>query len=359
MRYLTSLSEGRDNNFNLLRFLAATMVIWSHSFPLALGPGDNEPLRASLGVTFGSIAVDIFFVSSGYLIAASLVSSESIFRFAWARILRIYPGVIVATMVTVLFIGFFISTEDVAFFFGDRSTLKFMVKNCALVLGIEYGLPGAFHDTPAAYAVNGSLWTLPKELLMYAVLAAAWLFAGLVARVLSRDRKRIFKVIVSITLLGGALFYLFGLKEYVEDSNARLLTAFFFGSFIGLFRDQIPVSRVLLGLFLASVLLSSFDKRLFFFVYTLFFPYVIICCALWPSGPLRAFNRLGDYSYGLYVYAFPTQQVIVSFIRGIQPQALFGVSFIVTLILAVVSWHIVEKPSLSMKNVRLPVRRLL
>jgi len=352
MKYLDQLSEGRDNNFNLLRFIAATMVIWSHSFPLALGPGDNEPLRSSLGVTFGSIAVDIFFVSSGYLIAASLMSSKNIFRFAWARFLRIYPGLIVATVLTVVFIGVFISTEDASRYFQDRSTWKFSIKNSALLLGIEYSLPGAFTHTPAAYAVNGSLWTLPKELLMYAIFAGVWLVAGLLFRLFALNRKLVFKVLVSITLVGALCVYLFGLKEFIEDSNTRLLTAFTFGAFISLFRGRLPANPGLVILLAAAILLSSLDKRSFFFVYTLLFPYLVICCALLPVWRLKEFNRLGDYSYGLYVYAFPIQQVIMTFLKGIQPETLFGIAFLATSTLAVMSWHVVEKPALSLKNMK-------
>ena len=352
MKYLAQLSEGRDNNFNLLRFIAATMVIWSHSFPLALGPGGNEPLRSSLGVTFGSIAVDIFFVSSGYLIAASLLSSKNIFRFAWARFLRIYPGLIVATVLTVVFIGFFISTEDTSRYFQDRSTWKFLVKNGALLLGIEYSLPGAFTHTPAAFAVNGSLWTLPKELLMYAIFSGVWLVAGLLCRLFAWNRKLVFKVLVSITLVGALWIYLFGLKEFIEDSNTRLLTAFAFGAFIGLFRGQLPASPSLVIFLVAAILFSSVDKRSFFFVYTLLFPYLVICCALLPIWRLNEFNRLGDYSYGMYVYAFPIQQGIMTFLKGIQPESLFGIAFLATLIVAVISWHVIEKPILSLKGMK-------
>jgi peptidoglycan/LPS O-acetylase OafA/YrhL len=352
MKYLVQLSEGRDNNFNLLRFIAATMVIWSHSFPLALGPGDNEPLRSSLGVTLGSIAVDIFFVSSGYLIAASLVSSKNIFRFAWARFLRIYPGLIVATVVTVVFIGLFISTEDTSRYFLDRATWKFLIKNSALLLGIEYSLPGAFTQTPAAYAVNGSLWTLPKELLMYAIFAAIWLVAGVLCQLFACNRKLVFKVIVSVTLAAALLLYVFGLKEFIEDSNIRLLTVFSFGAFISLFRDRLPAHPGLAVLLAAAILVSSVDRTFFFFVYTLLFPYLVICCALLPIWRLNEFNRLGDYSYGLYVYAFPVQQIIMTFFKGIQPEPLFGLAFLVTLVLAVISWHVIEKPALSLKGMK-------
>jgi len=356
MKTLAALSRGRNNNFNLLRFLAAVLVIWSHSFALALGSGDSEPLRSTLGVTFGSIAVDVFFVTSGYLISASLVSSKTIFRFAWARILRIFPGLIVATLITVVFVALFITSESVAQYFSERSTWKFLIKNSVLVRGVEYGLPGAFVNNAIPYAVNGSLWTLPKELLMYALLAMVWLIAGAMSQMRLGGRERIFKVLVSITFLGSALFYFLVLKEYVEDSNARLLTAFCFGACMSLSRDRLPVDGRLVIAMGVAILLATAHKQLFFFVYTLFFPYVVICSALWQSRQLQGFNRVGDYSYGLYVYAFPVQQVIVSFFTGIQPIGLFALSLLASLALAVVSWHFVEKPALSMKNVRLPLR---
>jgi peptidoglycan/LPS O-acetylase OafA/YrhL len=213
-------------------------------------------------------------------------------------------------------------------------------------------LPGAFTHTPAAYAVNGSLWTLPKELLMYAIFAGVWLVAGLLCRLFALNRKLVFKVLVSITLVGALGVYLFGLKEFIEDSNTRLLTAFTFGAFISLFRDRLPANPGLLILLAAAILLSSLDKRSFFFVYTLLFPYLVICCALLPIWRLKEFNRLGDYSYGLYVYAFPIQQVIVTFLKGIQPETLFGIAFLATLTLAVMSWHVVEKPALSLKSMK-------
>ena len=56
--------RGRDNNFNIIRFLAATMVIWTHAFGL-LGYTEFEPVHRIFGIGAGDLGVDIFFVLSG------------------------------------------------------------------------------------------------------------------------------------------------------------------------------------------------------------------------------------------------------------------------------------------------------
>ena len=95
----------RDNNFTLIRFIAASLVLFSHSFALSVGTASAEPLHTSLHITFGQIAVDVFFLTSGFLVTASLLARGSIKTFAKARCLRIYPGLIVAVLLTTLVIG--------------------------------------------------------------------------------------------------------------------------------------------------------------------------------------------------------------------------------------------------------------
>ena len=82
------VTSGRDNNFNLIRFCAAFAVLISHSFAIATGSGSAEPMRHTLGLTWAYIAVDVFFLTSGFLVTASLISRQSAVGFAWARALR-------------------------------------------------------------------------------------------------------------------------------------------------------------------------------------------------------------------------------------------------------------------------------
>lgn len=101
---ISKYTKSRNNNYNLIRFLAATLVLFTHSFALTFGSGTAEPLRNTLGITWGTIAVDVFFVTSGFLIASSFFQRNNVTAFVWARILRIYPALIVALLFCV-FVG--------------------------------------------------------------------------------------------------------------------------------------------------------------------------------------------------------------------------------------------------------------
>jgi len=108
---LSKYTNNRDNNFNLIRFLAASLVLYSHSFSLAIGTVYAEPFKISLGLTLGTIAVDIFFITSGFLIASSFFEKNNIIAFVWARILRIYPALIIALIFCVFMVGLFFTTN--------------------------------------------------------------------------------------------------------------------------------------------------------------------------------------------------------------------------------------------------------
>ena len=81
-----------------------------------------------------------------------------------------------------------------------------------------------------------------------------------------------------------------------------------------------------------------------------FLVYAVFWCAYVPDGWIRKYNNLGDYSYGLYIYAFPVHQTLAALRPGIAPLPMFLAAFPLSLGLAVVSWHVVEKPSLALKE---------
>src|SRR5687767_8279407 len=88
VKMLSEVSSGRDNNYNLIRMVAASSVLVSHSWPISLGPDTIEPLKKLTGFSLGTIAVFVFFAVSGFFITKSFDRRDSFLSFMMARILR-------------------------------------------------------------------------------------------------------------------------------------------------------------------------------------------------------------------------------------------------------------------------------
>jgi peptidoglycan/LPS O-acetylase OafA/YrhL len=200
-------------------------------------------------------------------------------------------------------------------------------------------------------AVNGSLWTLKHEFACYVLLALLAVLGFL---------KRP-KLLVGFALFIGAAYlasekmnirlipsewWIFNPVEY--PYFLKLLWLFLLGALIYIFRDRVYVSTKIILLVL-SILLLSINFRYFYYAWYLFIPYVIISIAV--LLPVSGFSKYGDFSYGIYVYAFPIQQILVfAFSRSLNEGSLMLSSFLLTLLVAVFSWHLVEKPALRLKK---------
>ncbi len=345
---LSKYTTSRDNNFNLIRFVAAVLVLYSHSYPLSKGPNAVDPLGSFINMTWGGIAVDVFFITSGFLITYSFFSRNNIIAFIWARLIRIYPALIVATLFCVFVVGLFFTTNTISDYLSDPQTLKYFRRNATLFSGVKYELPGVFASNPYANAVNGSLWTLPYEIKMYTYLA-------IIAFTLMYAQKWLGKRSLFITFLSIAVvsvaantvnhFILFTSVEFV-----RLFSMFFIGVAFYIFREHIFLSSRLFLLALVVLSLSTINKDLFFVTYSVLLPYLVFYIAYIPAGSVRKYNKVGDYSYGMYIYAFPVQQSIAAIIPNVSVTNMIVIAFVITLILAVVSWHLIEQNFLKMKR---------
>ena len=178
--FLGDVAQNRDNNLNLLRFLAAATVALSHSFLLVTGDPESRPLMKATGFSIGYHAVDIFFVISGFLVTQSWMRRSSLLDFTVARALRIYPALAVCVMLTALVLLPPLSNTSAAGYFSSFETFSYVILTASLV-SPDGTLPGTFLTTPVANEVNGSLWTLRYEVLCYAALAFLGM-SGILAR---------------------------------------------------------------------------------------------------------------------------------------------------------------------------------
>ncbi|MDR2550647.1 MAG: acyltransferase [Desulfobulbus sp.] len=346
---LADYTRGRDNNFNLIRIAAALAVLVSHSFPLALGSKAVEPLGNLVGMSLGGVAVDIFFFTSGFLVTASLLTRQNVKQFAWARILRIYPALIVVVLLSVFGVGLFFTTQPATAYLADAKIYKYLLKSSTLIAGVNHLLPGVFENNPFKDAVNGSLWTMPYEVKMYIILACVWS----IARLIPANKVKVFKIVLVLSAAVSGILLLLVHFKVVNTGGyfLKFFYMFFSGASFYILRDKIALSHALFFLFFLLLLVGAlFNKHLFFVSYALVLGYCILYLAYIPSGTIRKYNELGDFSYGIYVYAFPVQQSIAALIPGVSAPAMMLYSSTVTLTLAVLSWLFVEKKALHLKE---------
>lgn len=347
---LAVLAQGRDNNFNLIRILAALAVLCSHSFPLSHA-GLADPLAARLGMTAGSIAVDVFFITSGFLVTSSLMARAGLPRFFLARALRVFPALWVMLLLTVFVLGLSFTTQSASQYLADAATHSYLRKCATLFRGVSYHLPGVFAGNPLPLAVNGSLWSLPVEVRMYTVLALLWLPLAM----LKDSRRRAFALVTALLAIVACYLVVSTHLQMAKESPAlRLIFMFLTGAAYFCLRAYVPMRR---GIFFggaALLLLASLHATFFYVSYMLTLAYLVLYLAYVPGGAIRKFNRVGDYSYGVYIYAFPVQQSIAAMVPGISVPAMLGLAVAVTLPLAMLSWHLVEKRALRLKDRLLP-----
>ncbi len=346
---LAALANGRANNFDVLRLVAAGFVVLFHCYALT-GRWTDEPLwRLAHELNFGAIGVKMFFVISGFLVTRSWLGRASAPAFVAARVLRIYPALIAATLFTIA-LGGLSSPLDWASFLTDPVTLDYAWR-VALGWEMVYRLPGAFATNPFPHEVNGSLWTLPIELRLYAAL----LIAGSVTLL---GRRWMWLAVV----LGSVAFFAMRPESFPLAPNTivvrELALLFALGSLAAVWHDALPISLVAA---IVALLLVAWNP-LGLARGTLLSPllaYVVLVAAYHPAVQWSRFNVGGDYSYGLYVYSFPIQQTLVERLPSITPLALFVLALPAALAVAAASWHVIERPALRLKARRLaPAKEL-
>lgn len=344
---LSDFVQGRDNNFNLVRLIAALAVLFSHSFALVGGAGELEPLHASLGTTFASIAVDIFFVTSGFLVTASLLSRKSALEFVWARVLRIYPALVVMVLLAIFVLGLCFTSFSASSFLGSRETHVFALKNMTLAFGVAFTLPGVFESIPFKGIVNGSLWTMTAEIRMYAILVIIWLALSVCGRFRAKAITFVLVLVASSSLLA---YFAMHFSSHSEIDSYRLFYMFFTGAAYFVLKEHVILSRRIFLVAVAGLFISASNKEIFFVLYNIVLAYALFWIAYVPAGFIRKFNRLGDYSYGVYIYAFPIQQSIAALIPGVSIEVMILAASVVTLFFAFLSWHLIEERALSLKG---------
>ena len=231
-----------------------------------------------------------------------------------------------------------VTTLPLHTYFSDPQPYSFFAVNSSL-LAIRSFLPGVFETNRYIGVVNGSLWTLPGEIQMYAYVAAM----GVLGVLGSRSRFAI--------VLG--LLVAFAMIAHDRVNMVSLPEFYSFGAFFAagaccwMYRDHVPVSGPLLFA-LVSLCFITYPGAAYLLVFAATTAYFCLWFVYVPG--LQSFSRLGDYSYGLYLYGFPMQQLVAWKFPTLGPWTLLATSFPLALAFGMVSWHLVEKPALKLKQ---------
>lgn len=332
--------QTRENNFDFLRFAAASLVLLVHSYPLT-GRRPDEPIELLTGYeNGGSFAVAVFFVISGYLITASWLNSSSARSFLIKRALRILPALILAVLLAALVIGPLVTDLSFSNYFSSPLTWTYL-QNILLVT--QYELPGVFTANTYPGVVNGSLWTLPLEVMMYIGVVVMGLTGIL-------NRRLIFLPLAAFAIAHFWLRERLGIDSFLVENIFKLGLFYYTGSALYLYRDSIPWRGWIAGILVAALVLS-FHEAAGPFVYVVALPYLVIYLAYAPIPLISRFGKYGDFSYGMYIYAFPFQQLTVYLLgHEIGVLRLTLIAAVPTLILAVLSWHLIEAPAMKLKQ---------
>ncbi len=339
------MQHSRENNFNIIRLLAALMVIYVHSFAI-FKINIDEPIAKVLhsGVSLGEFAVFVFFIISGYLITASFVRSKSSWHYFKARLLRIYPGLIAVMLLTAFVVGPLVSNLDMKAYFQNLQVYLYPFKGIPLVTATS-NLPGVFADNHYANAVNGSLWTLFWEFLCYIGVAILGNLKWL--------NQKIILVLIGTATLVSILIHFLPQNNFAVHSLTLVVPmflAFFAGMLFYFMKSDIHFKGVWIGVALASYIIFSNINLSFTSLYIIPLTYLVFALSYSRTIRFYKFGSKYDISYGAYIYAFVIQQTIYHVTGGSLPFAInIILSVLITLPFAFLSYVLVEKPALRLK----------
>ena len=342
----SAFATGR-NNFDAMRLGAALLVLASHAYVLT-GRADEEPFAPVLLhlADGGSLAVGMFFVVSGFLIARS-AERRGALAYARARALRIYPAFAVVVLIQAFVLGPLATRLSPGDYFGDAGFWAGVARS--LAFSPPVGLPGVFEGNPVPLAVNGSLWTLRIEALCYAgLLGMAWL--GLLRPRAVWAPLAVGWVLLGVTIAARAGFLPWWLGSLRVVSVVDCLLNFLMGAAFWAWRDRVPLRGWwVVASITGTALVSGGWAGPVLFHMTL--PYAVLWLAL--SAPIGAtlVQRYSDVSYGAYLAAFPIEQGLVALLGpGMGPLWLIALASPLTLFYAAASRGLVEAPALRLRG---------
>lgn len=343
--------KAQPNNFNLIRLVAAWLVLFCHCYDLQ---HLKAPFLEQHYMKLSYLALTAFFTTSGYLVTASWMHRRNIMDYTKSRVLRIVPALVVVLAFMTLILGPLVTYLPPGEYYAKALSWDYTVGN-SLYGGFR--LPGVFLSIPYPVAVNGSLWSLLIEFRMYILIALCGMLS------LLRPYFTLAMAVAFMVEYGLMLVH----PEWSKDHTTMGLnfvletmlygSAFWTGATLYLWQDRIPLrlSYALAAYALAVWLWYYIPQPYGICLHHILTSYVFMALAL-ATPPLRwGFLQKNDFSYGVYIYAFPIQQTYL-YLNGTHPAVLpfVVITTLTTFACAAFSWFCIEQPALRLKPARRP-----
>ena len=337
------IRDGHDNFFTPLRLIFALLVLVGHSFIIFKQDAMGEP-HILHHYTFSYLAVNLFFIASGFLVTKSMLYRKEVSEFAAARILRIYPALFIHVLFVMFivypFVGsipFLSAIKDPQFFTQPLQVLSFYQSNMML--------PGAFEGQAETIA-SGALWTLRYEILAYIGTLVAFKMGLLNARWLIAAQFLAFAWLWPFAHMTG----LYDAIPATGQSILRFGLCYSLGAAIFAYRDKLSFNAIGVLTLLGITFLTK-DTVLIEVSMAVCLAYFVFWAA-YLKLPARfdKYQSMTDISYGVYIYHWCILQWVYYLDNDISLGHLIGISCVISMILGLASWHFVEKTALGAKT---------
>jgi peptidoglycan/LPS O-acetylase OafA/YrhL len=335
----------RNHQLDFLRIVFATLVLLAHAPELTDGDRSRELLSrlTRSGFSFGDVGVAGFFLLSGFLIVKSWQQNSELSNFLRNRLLRIVPGYLVAAILSTIVVG--LLAPGIPGFFHNFDH-HYVVS--VLTLGSPMA-PPVLPGMPYPH-VNGSLWTIPYEFRCYLMVAVFGLCGLLRRPVVWLIVTVIFLIIISSsTLQGHMLWHKFYVFTGDPTAVYHLTSPFLVGGCYFLFRQRIRFRPLFAAAALiALILIAALYPKEFEVVFIVCGGYLLFYFATLALPPLAFMSRVPDISYGIYIYGWPVESLLIWYYHA-SPWVTFSVSVVVCFVFGYLSWHLIERPMLTLK----------
>lgn len=339
----------KNNCLNEIQVLAALLVIYNHSFYLGQGEGGDILYGLLNGRwQFGTLSVACFFILSGFFCSQSYLRGNSFFQYVKKRIIRIFPAMILVIIFCVFIMGPLVTTYSVKDYFLSAETWNYLTGIWPYPL--KWNLPGVFETNAYSSSVNGSIWTIPYQLIMYMVLGLMGI-CGLLRKknfVFGCFMMTIFVNLCQNTLFADVNDYFLTLP--IKDW-CYLSIYFMAGVAANAFADQIILSRVNAVIALIVLAFAWYGGE-YIISTSILGTYLLLYLGYSDKLKLKFLKPVSSLSYGIYVFAWPIQQLLVWLWGGRMNAYLNTILAIpISIIFAWISWVLVEKRMMRLRNV--------